>query len=236
MQRKSQPVDIVNIDIERLEKDSAFPGAYAFYIKLSGEPDDIWRGFLAKWDSALKVMQREIAVGKDSLRVVFAYGDNVQNCVNYVTQLISWVNNQVADYNKKATLMEKEGLRKQEKERRREEQILQQLKQANSKPFTAMTEVAIKDLASAYENDSVAYERYRNNILRIKGLVNVINLKHNYVVLTDALGSLTCISCAFDTDNSYKLKNLKSGQTVTVTGEYEGSALQLSMRHCNITG
>ena len=234
MQIKSQPVEIANIDTEHLEKDGTFPNSYAFYIKLSGEPDEIWRGFLAKWDSALRSMQREITVGKDMLRVVFAYGDDLQNCVNYVAQLIRWVNNQVADHNRNVILMEKENLLKQDKEKRREEQILQQLKQVNSQPFTAITEVLVKDLESAYENDGVAYERYRNNILKIKGFVSAVNLKHNYIVLTDALNSPRCVSCSFDKENSNKLKNLKNGQKATVTGEYEGSALQLSMRHCNI--
>ena len=62
MLNKFQPVEIIGVDTDTLEKDKTLPQAYAFYIKLSDEPDNVWRSYLAKWNSALNAKQRKIEV------------------------------------------------------------------------------------------------------------------------------------------------------------------------------
>ena len=59
MFNKSQPVEIIGVDADMLEKDETFPEGYAFYIRLSGEPDNVWRSYLAKWNNALNAMARQ---------------------------------------------------------------------------------------------------------------------------------------------------------------------------------
>ena len=71
MERKLKPVEIIGTDVESLEKDSAFPDAYAFYIQLSEEPDLMWQKYLTEWRSALNTMQREITVVGDKLVMSF---------------------------------------------------------------------------------------------------------------------------------------------------------------------
>ncbi len=83
------------------------------------------------------------------------------------------------------------------------------------------------------ENDSAAYERCRNTVLKVKGVVN--GIERNYIVLADEFKSPKTLLCVFDKGRDQDLKKLRTGQTVTVTGEFEGSVVQLSMRHCSVT-
>lgn len=234
MRSKSQPVDIVSIDSDSLDRDDTFPEAYAFYIKLSSAPDKIWQSHLAKWGSALKSMQRKISVEGDRLRLVFVYGDNVRQYASYANWLVSWVNERVVEHNKKIALLEKEELGRQETDRRKEDQILQELRKIESEQLRPSSEVDIKELVSAYENNRIVYEGYRNSIIQIKGFVKEIEVKPNYIVLTDEYESRNNVFCVFDKEHGYELKRLKIGQIVTVVGEFEGSVIQLSMRHCRL--
>ena len=79
MAKKSKFVEIIGVDANTIEKDESFKEAYAFYITLSDEPDNIWRNYLAKWGNALNTMQRKIDVVGDRLRLVFVYGDNIHH-------------------------------------------------------------------------------------------------------------------------------------------------------------
>jgi hypothetical protein len=234
MLSKSQPVDVVAIDSDSLDRDETFPEAYAFYIELSSEPDNIWQGYLAKWGSALKAAQRKISVEGDRLRLVFVYGDNIRQYANYATWLVSWVNERVAEHNKKIALLEKEELGRKETDRRKEEHILQELRQVKSEKLMPSSELNLKELVSAYENNRIVYEGYRNSIIKIKGFVKEIEVKPNYIVLTDEYKSRNSVFCVFDKEHDYELKRLKKGQIVTVVGEFEGSVIQLSMRHCRL--
>ncbi|MFC2063034.1 hypothetical protein ACFLS8_03740 [Chloroflexota bacterium] len=234
MYSKSNPVDVVGVDSDKLDKDKTFPEAYAFYIKLSSEPDNVWQSYLAKWNSALKVKQRKISVEGEKLRLVFVHGDNMQNYANYATWLVNWVNERVEEHNKKVALLEKEEIGKQETERKKEERMLQELRQVEPEPFTAPLEVTIKELASAYAKNDAAYKKYRSSILKIKGFVRGIEAKHDYITLTDEYKSPNNVLCVFGKGHTYELKSLKKGKMVTVMGEFEGSVVQLSMRHCNL--
>ena len=232
LRRRSQPVDIVGIDTERLDKDDTFKDGYAFYITLSGEADYIWQTHLAKWDSALDSMRRKIYVEKDKLRLVFVYGDNVQLYTSYVASLVKWVNERVIEHNEKVDALEKERLQQQQMTLSKEEYILQQLKKVKPEPAASLSEVTIKQLTAAYENDITAYERYRDNTLKLKGYIN--RIEDNYIVLADEYKSRKTVLCVFDKAHKHELKKLKTGKIVTVKGEFEGSVVQLSMRRCTL--
>lgn len=236
MNGKSQPVEIVGIDSDRLEKDETSSDAYAFYITLSNKPDFVWQTHLAKWDSALESMHRKISVEQNRLRLVFVHGDNMQLFANYAASLVDWVNERVAEHNKKIASLEKEKLRKQQADRTKQENMLQELKRVTSQPSSVSPqEVSVKKLTSVYENDSAAYERYRNSILKIRGFVNGIDVERNYIVLADQYKSPKNVLCVLDKGRSQELKRLRTGQMITVMGEFEGSVLQPSMRHCTLT-
>ena len=232
IRRKSQPVEIKGVDSSKLDKDITFDDAYAFYIKLSGEPDYIWQTQLAKWDSALASMKRKISVEKDRLRLVFVYGDNVQLYTDYAASLVNWVNERVAEHNKKIDSLEKEELRQKQITQTKEEYLLQELKKVRPEPAISSSEMTISKLIAAYENDSTEYEKYRNSILKLKGFVNAI--EQNYIVLADTYKAPESVLCVFDKAHIYELKKLRTGQMITVMGEFEGSVVQISMRHCSL--
>jgi wobble nucleotide-excising tRNase len=230
--RKSQPVEITGVDSSKLDKDMTFKDAYAFYIKLSGEPDYIWQAQLAKWDSALASMSRKISVEKDRLRLVFVYGDNVQLYTDYASSLVNWVNERIAEHNKKIEALEKEEARQKQITQTKEEYLLQELKKVKPEPAISSSEMTIKKLLAAYENDSTEYEKYRNSILKLKGFVNTI--EQNCIFLADTYKAPKGVLCVFDKGHTYELKKLRTGQMITVTGEFEGSVVQVSMRHCSL--
>ena len=128
MTEKSKPVEIIGVDSETVEKDTAFPEAYAFYIKLSDKPDPLWEKYLLEWDKALYSMRREMKVIGDKLRVVFVYGDDIQNCVKYAKQLVRIINDRVKEHNKQVELQEKKEMAKQELSHKKEDEIREKLR------------------------------------------------------------------------------------------------------------
>ena len=128
MTEKSKLVEIISVDSETVERDGAFPEAYAFYIKLSDKPDPLWEKYLLEWEKALRSMRREMKVIGDKLRVVFVYGDDIQNCVKYAKQLVRIINERVKEHNKKVELQEKKELTKQELSHKKEDEIREKLR------------------------------------------------------------------------------------------------------------
>ncbi len=126
---KSKPVEIIGVDTETVEKDVAFPEAYAFYIKLSNGPDSVWEKYLAEWQNALYSMRKEIRVEGDRLRLVFVYGDNIESYIRYVAQLIRKINERVGEHNKRVELAEKREMAQQEASRDNEDEIRKKLRE-----------------------------------------------------------------------------------------------------------
>lgn len=127
MSNRSKPIEVIGIDNVTLEKDMVFQEGYAFFVKLSDEPDPLWRKYLLEWKNALHSMNREIRVEGDKLRLVFAYGDNIQNYVKYVTLLIKMINERIEKHNKQVELEEKRKMVKQEFNQLKEDEIRKQL-------------------------------------------------------------------------------------------------------------
>ena len=128
MADKSKPIEIISVDTETVEKNTAFPEAYAFYIKLSAEPDALWQGYLSKWGDALYSMQREINVLGNKLRLVFVYGDNIQSYAEYTRQLVEWVNERIEEHNKQVELRENKTMAEQEVSQKKEDEIRKKLR------------------------------------------------------------------------------------------------------------
>ena len=237
MGNKSQPVEIIGVDADKLEKDGTFPDAFAFYVKLSDEPDNVWRSYLAKWNDALHAMQRNIDVVGDRLRLVFVYGDNTQDYVKYATRLVKMVNERLVEHNRKVDLLEKKELKKQEESRRKEEEIRQQLRQLEPEPMSTTIEVTVEELASAYETDEeTADVRFGNKILKITGLVNRIENKDvlgiYYIILCDENNLSQNVRCIFDKGHEDELNQLTKREMTTVQGRFDGSMVELRIRHC----
>jgi len=46
MTKELRRVEIASVDRDAIEKDNAFPKAYAFYINLFDKPESLWSGLL----------------------------------------------------------------------------------------------------------------------------------------------------------------------------------------------
>ena len=153
MATKSKPVEIIDIDTDTVEKDDAFPDAYAFYIQLSDEPDPVWERYLAKWENALSHKKRGIRVEGDRLRLVFTYGANIQSYAKYVAHLVKITNQRVEEHNKQVESDEIKGMTEQETDRKKGDEIRKQLRQLAPEPMLAEIEVTVEELVLAYETD-----------------------------------------------------------------------------------
>jgi hypothetical protein len=129
MARKLKLIQIIGVDSELVERDSTFPEAYSFYIRLSDKPDILWERYLLEWEKALRSMRREMKVIGDKLRVVFVYGDNIQNCVKYAKQLVRIINDRIAEHNKQIELQEKKEITKKKTSQKREDEIREKLRE-----------------------------------------------------------------------------------------------------------
>ena len=129
MAKKSKSVEIIGVDDDTVEKDGAFPEAYAFYVQLSDEPDPVWERYLAEWKSALYYKKREIRVVGDRLRLVLTYGANIQSYVKYVKNLVKLINERVEEHNQQVELKEKRETSKQETNRSKEDEIRKKLRE-----------------------------------------------------------------------------------------------------------
>jgi hypothetical protein len=127
MSIKVEPVYVVGVDSETLEKDYTFKDAYAFYIRLSDKPDRLWRDFLSEWEKALFGMKMKIDVAENRLRVVFTYDDDVKRCAKYAASLVTMVNKRAEEHNKQVGKSAKEQQANQE--HKKEEEILEKLRE-----------------------------------------------------------------------------------------------------------
>ncbi len=129
MTKKSKPVEIIGVDDDTVEKDNAFPEAYAFYVQLSDEPGPVWERFLAEWKNTLNYKKREIRVVGDKLRLVLTYGANIQSYVKYVKNLVKLINERVEEHNQQVELKETRETAKQETNQTREDEIRKKLRE-----------------------------------------------------------------------------------------------------------
>ena len=96
----------------------------------------------------------------------------------------------------------------------------------------------IKELIEAYDEDDVAAdERFFGKILRVTGVVSMIDIKErldtHYIRITD--GSRNCLQslqCIFDKKHANRLRELEKGQKVTVQGRYNGSVIAIRIVEC----
>lgn len=107
MLKKVATVDIINIDTETVELDNSFPGAYAFYIKLSARPEPRWvHIFNFEWERSIYLMKREIRIAGDRLRVISGADDNIEKHVDFVRTLVKKTNQRIEEDNRRSELAE----------------------------------------------------------------------------------------------------------------------------------
>ena len=102
----------------------------------------------------------------------------------------------------------------------------------------AAMELTVEEILAAYEEDDVAAdEGFINKILRVTGIVFMIDIKDrldtHYIRLTGSGGDpWQSVQCMFDKKHSSALGQLEKGQTVTVQGRYSGSVIAIRVVNC----
>lgn len=121
-------VTIEKVDSERVEKDDAFPKAYAFYIVLSGTPHPIWvEIFLSRYEGRFYNIKREMTIHGRELRVVTAPGEEQQH-VEFFRRLVDETNGMVDEYNKQLERQEASRRRMEDKEATEADAIKERLR------------------------------------------------------------------------------------------------------------
>jgi len=93
-------VTIQKVDSERIEKDDAFPKAFAFYIVLTETPHPIWvELFISRYERAFYNLKREMTIQGRDIRVVTAPGEEAGH-VDFYRRLVDETNQAVDEYNK----------------------------------------------------------------------------------------------------------------------------------------
>jgi len=130
---------------------------------------------------------------------------------------------------------EKEVVQEAEAEAEQEVEVIQE---PEPEPESPDMELSVEELLAEYEKDDVAAdEKFTNKILRVNGVVSMIDIKDmldtHYIRLTD--GSKNCLQslqCMFDKKHAPALRELEKGQKVTVQGRYNGSVIAMRIVDC----
>ena len=103
-------------------------------------------------------------------------------------------------------------------------------------------EVTVEELNSAYEANRMAAEaKFTNKILRVTGAVDKIvvrdHLDIRYILLAIAgKKGVWNVRCTFGKEHVSQLRQLATGQTVTVQGKYNGYERNILIGDCVLVG
>jgi hypothetical protein len=110
-----------------------------------------------------------------------------------------------------------------------------------AEPGASAIEITVAELLTAYKTEGPAADaRFANQILRVTGLVEKVNVKVAMdiysVTLNDPGKGLLPqgVRCIFERKYSSALTQLAIGQKVTVQGKYSGSLIDISLRDCSL--
>jgi twitching motility protein PilT len=112
--------------------------------------------------------------------------------------------------------------------------------QVSNPPVTpsAATEIAVGELLSAYDAIGTAADaRFRDKILRVKGIVDKIEIEYTLGIFSLLLvgnenGDLGRLRCVFPNGHGTDLKQVRKRQVVTVQGRYTGSLVEFRLTDC----
>ena len=117
---------------------------------------------------------------------------------------------------------------------------LMQEPEPESEPEPPDMELSIGELLAAYDEDDIAAdEKFVNKVLRVTGVVSMIDIKdmldRHYIRLTTGKeGFMQSLQCMFEKKHAPALRELEKGQTVTVQGRYNGSVIAMRIVDCVI--
>ena len=111
---------------------------------------------------------------------------------------------------------------------------------ATSQSGTPAIEMTVKELLTVYDaNTANADAQFRDKIIRVKGIVDRIEIEYTLgifnVLLVDVSdGSAGRVRCVFRPGNSGALRRIRKGQPVTIQGKYVGSLVDFRLTDCTL--
>ncbi|MCS7310811.1 MAG: hypothetical protein RMK92_01260 [Armatimonadota bacterium] len=121
----AQVIQITDIDVDSVEKDSSFATAYAFYLQLSEAPNEAWKlAFSEEWKAIIAARKLQLDVVGDRLRCIVSEGDDLRRVLQFAREFVERINERVPHYC--AQLEERE--RREEAYRREVEERKEQIR------------------------------------------------------------------------------------------------------------
>lgn len=123
-----EKVKIEKVDSERVEKDDAFPKAFAFYIVLTETPHPIWvELFMSRYEGTFYNLKRGMTIQGCQIRVVTAPGEEASH-VEFFRRIIEQTNQALDEYNRQLAEEERVLRRLEDKEAAEAEEIKERLR------------------------------------------------------------------------------------------------------------
>jgi len=104
----------------------------------------------------------------------------------------------------------------------------------------AVIAITAEGLLAAYEKEGLAADkRFTNKVLKLTGIIakvviNEINNRYEIALSGGVEHELGDIQCTFGQSHVPELKQLETGQTVTVQGQYGGFVTNILIKDCSL--
>ncbi len=111
---------------------------------------------------------------------------------------------------------------------------------AANPPVAPVMEITVGELLSAYEGSGTAADaRFRDKILRVKGIVDKIEIEYtlgifNILLVGNDDSTSGRVRCVFPQGHGTDLKRVRKGQPVTIQGKYVGSLVDFRLTDCTL--
>jgi len=127
--KKVATVDIVEIDTENVVQTHYLSRDYAFFIKLSSEPEPQWiRIFNFEWSRSRYLTKKKISVVGDKLLLYCGADDNIDNHVAFATDLVKKTNLRIEEDNRRIDMLSRKKLGDRKEREKDKENIRMKLR------------------------------------------------------------------------------------------------------------
>ena len=127
--KKVATVDIVEIDTENVVHTHYLSPTYAFFIKLSSEPEPQWiRIFNFEWSRSRLLTKKKISVVGDKLLLYCGADDNIDNHVAFATDLVKKTNLRIEEDNRRIDMLSRKKLGDRKEREKDKENIRMKLR------------------------------------------------------------------------------------------------------------
>lgn len=127
--QKVATVDIVEIDTENVVHTHYLSRTYAFFIKLSSEPEPQWiRIFNFEWSRSRLLTKKKISVVGDKLLLYCGADDNIDYQVAFARDLVKKTNLRIEEDNRRIEMLSRKKLGDRKEREKDKENIRSKLR------------------------------------------------------------------------------------------------------------